>query len=134
MKRVRISEFMDGANKCGDRIAPSRKFYPEDFLEYAKHYRRAVKAARAGKPYFWQTDAGTTLTFFGNITTAQCGVYVDPNTQEVVEVVRRKVIQPDETIPDIYEPNKEAYWAAWENPVDEEQAANGCEMPHTEKG
>lgn len=106
MKRAEFFERTNG--QCRRRL-----FDKSDWRAFCAAKSHAAQHAAAGKPYYRHRDAGGVANNYGNMTTtARWGVWVDPETHRVVEVVGRAPIS-GRHVPCAYYGGERAYEADW---------------------
>ena len=78
--------FLEAANGT----ARTRTMNGLDYRLFCSHLRKARRAARQGRSYFEDRDAGAVANAYRYpATTARWGVWVDPQTHDVCITVRR---------------------------------------------
>ena len=108
---TRETEFLATTNEK----AQTRIFDEMDYSEHKKAISVARRMAKAGKPYYWQQDAGTVCRAYVNRNaafTARSGVYTWLTVADgwtVVEVVDRARLNGNGGCPCIYYGGEVAY-------------------------
>ena len=102
--------------------AKTRLFDESDYNQYRRCLRRAKKAAKVGKQFYEEQNMGGVANAYRYVTTtARWGIYVDPLTMEVKEVVDRCAVF-GRNVKCVYDGGERAYTRDWRKAREEEKA------------
>lgn len=111
-----LDEFLRLANNWGR--ARKRLFDTHDYTRFNTAFMKASEAKRHGLSYYAEDDAGSVANAYGNVTTtAQWGVWIDPQTHEVKTFVGRVRIS-GQHVPCPYYGGTRQYLADWRKAQD----------------